>query len=120
MISRPDDFARRRQHLQELTDEQLHQLFWQLVDKIVTPLIEEARTHTSPSIERSILLRMGFSSLEAKALVEQIEKRELLSHGAGRCVLELAKQKQLSVRQAGLRLLKGEYWEDLNKELTER
>ena len=66
-IERPDDFAKRRQHLQRLSDAELHNYFWQLVDQIVAPLIEEARTHTSPSIERSVLLRMGFSSIEAKA-----------------------------------------------------
>jgi len=36
---------------------------------VVDPLLEYGRTHTTPSIERSVLLRMGFSSLEAKPLV---------------------------------------------------
>ncbi len=44
---------------------------------IVAPLIEEARTHTTPSIERSVLLRMGFSSIEAKALVARMHERRL-------------------------------------------
>ena len=41
-IERPDDFAKRRKHLQSLSDEELHKRFWQLVEKIIDPLIEEA------------------------------------------------------------------------------
>jgi D-ornithine 4,5-aminomutase subunit alpha len=96
-----------------MSDEELHTHFWSLVDKIVAPLIEEARSHTSPSIERSVLLRMGFSSIEAKTLVEGILERDLLGHGAGRLVLELAKGKELSVREAGIALLDGRHWEEL-------
>jgi D-ornithine 4,5-aminomutase subunit alpha len=110
-IERPDDFQQRRQHLKDLSDEALHVRFWELVDQIVAPLIEEARTHTSPSIERSVLLRMGFSSVEAKAIVKQMDERDLLAHGAGRLILELAKSYNLSIREAGLGLLNGQYWE---------
>ena len=60
-----------------------------------------------------MLLRMGFSSLEAKALVERIEIRGILGHGAGRLVFELAKAKQISVRDAGEALLADRYWEEL-------
>ena len=112
-IERPDDFAVRRDHLQRLSDAELHSYFWQLVDQIVEPLIEEARTNTSPSIERSVLLRIGFSSIEAKALVKQMGERNLLTHGAGRLVLELAKKNELTIRDAGLGLLNGQYWEQL-------
>jgi D-ornithine 4,5-aminomutase subunit alpha len=112
-IERPDDFQQRRKHLQDLSDEQLHHRFWELVEHIVAPLIDQARTHTSPSIERSVLLRMGFSSIEAKGLVKQMNERNLLAHGAGRLVLELAKCNEFSVREAGLGLIKGKYWEQL-------
>jgi D-ornithine 4,5-aminomutase subunit alpha len=112
-LERPDDFATRRQHLSAMSDAELHQHFWSLADRLVAPLIEEARTHTTPSIERSVLLRMGFSSIEAKALVERMDERSLLSHGAGRLVLELAKAKTLSVRAAGMALLAGQYWQEL-------
>lgn len=98
-----------------MSDEELHAHFWDLVDKIVAPLIAEARTHTTPSIERSVLLRMGFSSLEAKALVTRLHERRLLGHGAGRLVLELARSKGISVREAGAALLSGQYWEDLGR-----
>lgn len=112
-IERADDFDRRREKLQAMSDEELQRHFWGLVEKIVEPLIEEARTHTTPAIERSILLRMGFSSIEAKQLVEKILQHNLLGHGAGRLVLELAKAKQLSVPDAGAALLAGQYWEEL-------
>ena len=110
---RADDFATRRAHLRDLGDEALHDRFWQLVDRIVEPLIEEARSHTTPSIERSVLLRMGFSSLDAKALVEGMAERGLLGHGAGRLVLELAHVKGISVDEAGAALLAGRHWEAL-------
>jgi D-ornithine 4,5-aminomutase subunit alpha len=111
--AREDDFVTRRRHLQGLSDEELHSRFWSLVEQVVAPLVEEARTHTTPSIERSVLLRMGFSSLEAKALVQRLGERRLLCHGAGRLVLELAGRKGVSVREAGAALLAGRYWEDL-------
>ena len=111
--SRADDFEARRQHLRSLTDDELHARFWALVEDITAPLIDEARTHTSPSIERSVLLRMGFSSLEAKALVDAFAGRGLLGHGAGRLVLELAQAKNLTVRQAGTGLIADRYWDEV-------
>jgi D-ornithine 4,5-aminomutase subunit alpha len=110
---RPDDFESRRGKLRELSDEELRARFWDLVNRIVEPLIEEARTHTSPSIERSVLLRMGLSSIEAKGLVERLAARGLLGYGAGRLLLELADAKKLTVREAAEALLDGQYWEDL-------
>lgn len=114
-LERQDDFATRRRHLQALTDEELHAWFWSLTKKIVKPLIEETRTNTTPSIERSVLLRMGFSSVESKQLVEQMNLRQLLGHGVGRLVLKLAENKGITVRQAGDGLLKGLYWEELGE-----
>jgi len=113
MKERKDDFSSRREHLKNLSDEQLHDHFWSLVDQIVEPLVEEARTHTSPSIERSVLLRMGFSSLETKPLVNRMLEKGLLGHGAGKLVLRLAQKTGLSVREAGLGLIEGKYWEEL-------
>ncbi len=111
---RPDDFESRRQHLRALSDQELHGYFWRLIEQIVEPLVAEARTHTSPSIERSVLLRMGFSSLESKALVERMREKGLLGQGAGKLVLALARRHRRSVREAGLALLAGEYWQDLS------
>jgi D-ornithine 4,5-aminomutase subunit alpha len=112
---RPDDFSTRRARISAMSDDELERYFWSLAEKLVAPLIEEARTHTTPSIERSVLLRMGFSSLEAKALVAQMHERRLLGHGAGRLVLELAKSKGISVREAGAALLEGRYWQELGR-----
>lgn len=110
---RADDFGTRRRRLSALSDQELHDYFWSLAEKLVAPLIAEARTHTTPSIERSVLLRMGFSSVEAKALVERLRERGLLGHGAGKLILELAQQKRISVRAAGTALLAGRCWEEL-------
>ena len=110
---RSDDFPTRRARLESMSDEQLHAYFWTLAEKLVAPLIEEARTHTTPSIERSVLLRMGFSSLEAKPLVERMAAKGLLGHGAGRLVLKLAQAKGITIREAGSALLAGRYWEEL-------
>jgi D-ornithine 4,5-aminomutase subunit alpha len=110
---RPDDFGSRREALRGLSDEELHSRFWNLVERIVTPLVEEARSCTSPSIERSVLLRMGFSSQEAKRLVARMGDQGLLTHGAGKLVLELARRRGVTVRDAGLALLDGRHWEEL-------
>ena len=110
---RADDFTTRRAHLQPMSDDELQAYFWRLVEQIVQPMVSEARTHTSPSIERSVLLRMGFSSLEAKPLVDQMWDKGLLGHGAGKLVLQLAQKNGITVRQAGLGLLAGQYWEEV-------
>ncbi len=112
-LERPDDFNQRRKHLQQLSDQELYERFWRLVDKIVDPLIAEAKSHTSPSIERSVLLRMGFSSIESGQLVEQMLQRQLLGYGAGHLILQLAKRKSMSVRDIGEALLQGQYWQEL-------
>jgi len=114
-VERPDDFASRRATLRALSDEELHARFWALVERLVQPLIAEARTHTTPSIERSVLLRMGFSSSEAAALVRRMQERNLLGQGAGRLVLELARRTGLSVRAAGAALVEGRYWEEIGR-----
>ncbi|SEF91958.1 D-ornithine 4,5-aminomutase S subunit [Caloramator fervidus] len=113
MAKRPDDFEVRRQHLRNLTDEELEKRFWQLAEEIVKPLVELAYTHTSPAVERSVLLRMGFSSIEAKAIVEGVMKLGLLGKGAGNVVYRLAKKKNIPIREAGLLLVEGKCWEEV-------
>ncbi|QIB26511.1 ornithine aminomutase subunit alpha [Caloranaerobacter azorensis] len=112
-MKRPDDFETRRQHLKDLTEEELERRFWELAEKIVDPLIELAYKHTSPSIERSVLLRMGFSSIEAKAIVEGAVDRGLLGKGAGHLVYRLAKEKGMDIHEAGLKLVEGEMWDEV-------
>lgn len=113
LSERPDDHAERRAHLAALTDEELRAYFWQLAERIVAPLVEEARTHTTPAIERSVLLRMGLSSVEARDLVERLAARGRLGRGAGRVVLETAQRHGVTPREAGLALLDGRWWEEV-------
>ncbi|AOY76964.1 ornithine aminomutase subunit alpha [Clostridium formicaceticum] len=112
-MKRADDFQQRRQHLKDLSDEALEKRFWELAEKIVDPMIALARKHTTPSIERSVLLRMGFSSIEAKAIVEAVMDRGLMGKGAGHVVYRLAKEKDLSIREAGLQLMERKLWDEV-------
>lgn len=105
MKPRNDDFNERRKHLQGMTDEELKTYFEKLTDQMIDPMLELARTHTSPAIERSVVMRMGFSSLEAKALTEKMLDYHLLEHGAGHVIYKYAKLNHLNIREAGLRLL---------------
>jgi len=111
-LKREDDFLTRRTHLEGLSDEELKTKFWELAEKIVDPLLDLAKTHTSPSVERSVLLRMGFSSLEAKPLVEGAIDRGLMSKGVGHIVYRISKEKNITVREAGLELIEGKHWDD--------
>ena len=112
-MRREDDFATRRGHLAQLSDEQLKARFWELIDQVVDPLLTLGREHTTPAIERSVLLRMGFSSLEVKDIVDGALERSLLGHGVGNIVYKLSKAKNLPIRDAGLALAEGKYWDDV-------
>lgn len=114
-MRREDDYAVRRQHLANLTDNELTERFWQLAEQLVDPLLELGRKNTSPSIERSVLLRMGFSSLEAKAIVDGVIDKGLMGKGAGNVVLKLSKEKGLSIREAGLTLAQGNEWNTVSE-----
>lgn len=107
------NFSERRERLVHLTDEELKERFWQLAYQVVEPMVKLARTHTSPSIERSIILRMGFSSLEAKAIVDRCADHGLLGQGAGGLVYRAARSCGLSIREAGLAMARGELWAEL-------
>lgn len=110
-LKRDDDFAQRRKHIASLTDEELKQRFWELAEQIVDPLLKLAYENTSPSVERSVLLRMGLSSLEVKPLVDGAIERGLIGHGVGHIVYRIAKEKNISIREAGQKLISGEYWD---------
>ncbi len=114
---REDDYLERRKHLEGLTNEQLKERFWSKIEEIVDPLLKLSYENTTPSIERSVLLRMGFSSLEAAPLVEMAMDQGLIGYGVGHIVYLISKEKGLSVREAGLALLEGEYWQDAKKAL---
>ena len=111
-MKRADDYAQRRAHLANLSDEELYNKFWNLAEEIVDPLLELGRKNTTPSVERSILLRMGFSSLEVKPIVEGVMSKGLMGKGAGNVVWRLSKKLGCSVREAGLELAKGKHWDE--------
>lgn len=110
---REDDFFKRREHLKNMSEEELINYFWHLTEKIVDPLVELSKTHTSPSIERSVLLRMGFSSIESKYIVKYMIENNLLSHGAGRIVLIYSNLKKKNYLEAGKELSTGIGWEEI-------
>lgn len=108
---RPDTFHEVREHLAGLSDEQLKERFWQLANECVAPMVELARTHTSPSIERSVLMRMGIDSRTSMAVVSKCEKRRLLGHGAGHVVWLCMQEWQCSAAAAAARLACDEGWD---------
>jgi len=111
-MKREDDFNTRRKHLKEMDDVQLKAYFWELAEKVVDPLLALGYENTTASIERSVLLRIGFSSLEVKPIVEGAIANNLLGHGAGNIVYRLSKDRDISIRDAGLALSRGELWEE--------
>lgn len=117
-MERKDDFKDRRKHLDGLSDEQLNKRFWDLLDQVVDPLADLATTHTSPAIERSVLLRMGFSSLEAKSIVEKCQQFGLLGKGVGNVVLKASAISGRPYREAGLELAQGNLWSQVEAELA--
>lgn len=98
-------FEKRREELNQMTDEQLKARFWELCDQVVDPLVDLARTHTSPSIERAVLLRMGVDSLSSHGVVEQIYQAGLLGKGAGHVLLKLAEKQGTDVKSAAAAIL---------------
>jgi len=85
-LDRNERFEQRREILKKMSDQELKERFWELCYQVVDPIVDLARTHTSPSIERSVLLRMGIDSLTAHAVVDQVLQAGLLGKGAGhRC-----------------------------------
>ena len=111
-MKRADDYKQRRKHLESLSDEQLKARFWELAEKVVDPLLKMGYEYTSPSIERSVLLRMGFSSVEVKPIVDGALQRNLLGHGAGNIVYKLANSRKMTIREAGLSLSEGKLWDE--------
>jgi D-ornithine 4,5-aminomutase subunit alpha len=114
-MKREDDFEFRRKHLSDLSDEELYNRFWSLTEEIVKPLIDMAYTHTSPSVERSVLLRMGFSSIEAGNIVKEGMKMKLLGKGMGNVVLTYSRLKCIPYLKAGEELSRGIGWNEVSK-----
>jgi D-ornithine 4,5-aminomutase subunit alpha len=110
-IKRVDDFDKRREHLKGLTDEQLEKRFWEMAEKVVDPLLELANNNTTPAIERSVLLRMGFSSLEAKEIIDNTIDRGLMGKGAGQIVWKIAEVQNRDYREIGREMAEGQHWD---------
>lgn len=111
-MKRADDFQERRKHIAGLTDEELYQRFWQLTEQVVNPLLDLGKKNTTPSVERSVLLRMGISSLETKPIVEGCMDRGLMGKGAGHVVYKLAQAKNIDIKEAGTLLAQGKCWDE--------
>jgi len=110
-----DQFEKRKLELSCLTDEELNRKFWELSEKIVDPLVKLAYENTSPSIERSVLLRMGFNSLEAKGFVDKCFERGLLGKGAGHVVLKVSEALKRDYLAIGREMAEGKHWEIAEK-----
>jgi len=85
-------FEKRQAELKKLSDAELKQRFWQLCDQVVAPVAELAKTHTSPSIERSVLLRMGIDSVSTHAVVTRVLEAGLLGKGAGQVLVKVSRK----------------------------
>jgi D-ornithine 4,5-aminomutase subunit alpha len=101
MKERKDDYLVRREHLKKLSNKELRLYFLELSEKIVDPLLDLSYKNTSKSIERSVLLRMGFSSIDSKAIVDILDENNLLCKGAGHSVYLLSLNKKISLEKAG-------------------
>lgn len=110
-MKRADDFEQRRQHIANLSDEELYKKFWEVTDQVVDPLLELGRKNTTPSVERAVLLRMGVSSLHCQAIVEGCMDRGLMGKGAGHVVYVVTKEKGISIPEASEGLAEGKYWD---------
>ncbi|RLP10075.1 D-ornithine 4,5-aminomutase subunit OraS [Propionibacterium australiense] len=93
-----------RQELAAMDDDALKARFWELCEEVMTPIVELARTHTSPSIERSVLLRMGVDSVTTHGVVENVLQAGLLGKGAGHAVLRLSQRDELPIPEAAARI----------------
>ncbi len=110
-MKRADDFEERRKHIADLSDEELYKRFWELTDQVVAPLLQLGYENTTPSVERSVLLRMGISSLQTQKIVNQTMDHGLMGKGAGHCVYKLSQLKGIGIREAGDLLAEGEGWD---------
>ena len=115
MKERKDDYQQRRKHLEGRSDAELKKYFFELSEKVVDPLVEMGKNYTSKSIERSVLLRMGFSSIEAKSIVDLLGENDLLRKGAGHCVYKLSNIKNVSIRDAGMLISDGKGIDELKE-----
>lgn len=115
-MKRTDDYMERRMHLEGLSDEELKRRFFSLAEQIVDPMIELSKKSTTPSVERSVLLRMGFSSLEAMDLVNHVLDLGLMGKGAGNVVLKVSERLKRDHLSVGREMAEGKHL-DIAKEV---
>lgn len=106
---RKDDYSKRREHLENLSDAELKARFFSLAEEIVEPLIQLSKKSTSPSVERSVLLRMGFSSLEARDIVNHVLDLGLMGKGAGNIVLKTSEKLGEEYLKVGREMAEGKH-----------
>ena len=94
-MKRQDDYLARCEHLKDLSDEQLHERFWSLVDELTRPLLQAGRVH-QPAIERSVLLRMA--QLLRPRLSRTSASTRACSGTARHVVYRLSREKGLGIR----------------------
>lgn len=110
-VKRADDFEIRRKHLENLSDEELYERFWKLAEEVAKPLVDLGYNNTTPSIERAVLLRMGFSSMEAKEIVNHTMEKSLMGKGAGNVVYSVSKKLGRNYREVGKEMADGQHWD---------
>ncbi len=110
-MNRTDDFTKRREHVANLSDQELYDRFWKLTEQVVAPMVDLGKKNTTPSVERAVLLRMGVSSLDTKAIVEGCMDRGLMGKGAGHVVYKLSKEEGITIKEASEKLANGEGWD---------
>ncbi|MHB1044458.1 MAG: D-ornithine 4,5-aminomutase subunit OraS [Thermoanaerobaculia bacterium] len=98
-------FEERRAALAKLSDDELRERFWKLTNEVVAPILDLAKGHTSPSIERAVLLRMGIDSVTTQGVVQRISDAGLLGKGAGHVVLKLSQRTGKDLRAAAQSIL---------------
>ena len=98
-------FEERRAALAKLSDDELKERFWNLTNEVVAPILDLAKGHTSPSIERAVLLRMGIDSVTTQGVVQRISDAGLLGKGAGHVVLKLSQKSGKDLRGAAQAIL---------------
>ena len=84
---RIDRFEKLRSELAGLDDEALKARFWDLCHQVMEPVAELARPHPTPSLARSVLLRMGIPPVTLHARAEHLLNAGLLGHAARHAVL---------------------------------
>lgn len=102
---RIERFEKRQTELKKMSDAELKERFWSLCDQLVEPIVALSKTHTSPSIERSVLLRMGIDSVSAHGVVDRVYEAGLLGKGAGHVVLKLSQKTGMSIPESAAAIL---------------